>query len=306
MQEFIFIITNILLPILILIAAGFIFQKIFKTDVRTFSRLVVYLLIPVMIFVRFYQIESLDAFFIVIPFVLLLQAVMYIVALVVSVLAGYTKSIRNAFINSMVLLNTGNYGIPLIELVFKGHPVAAASQMFIVVTQNITSNTFGVFYASAGSASRKAALKNMLKMPAIYVIALITVIKIAGFEVPQPVLAPLSQISNAFIAFALITLGVQLAEVRPGGSIKKVLAVSLIKVTAAPLAGFGIALLLGIEGLLAQALIIGISTPTAVNSAIIAGQFGNEPDFAAQVVFTTTLLCTFTIPLVIYLCGIWF
>ena len=250
--------------------------------------------------------DSLEGLFIVIPFVIILQVCMYFVALGVSVLAGYTKSIRNAFVNSMVLINTGNYGIPLIDLVFKSHPVAVASQMFIVVIQNITSNTFGVFNASAGSASRKAALKNMLKMPAVYVILLIIVIKLAGVRIPQPVLTPLSHIANAFIAFALITLGVQLAEIRPGFSIKKVLAVSAIKVVAAPLAGFGIALLLGINGLLAQALIIGISTPTAVNSAIIAGQFGNEPDFAAQVVFATTLFCTFTIPIVIYLCGIWF
>ena len=65
--------------------------------------------------------------------------------------------------------------------------------------------------------------------------------------------------------------------------------------------GFGLVLLLGIHGVLAQALVVGIATPTAVNSTLLADEFGNEREFAAQVVITTTVFCTVTLPLVIYL-----
>ena len=88
--------------------------------------------------------------------------------------------------------------------------------------------------------------------------------------------------------------------------IKDVLIASVIKVAVAPAMGFALVLLFGIKGLLAQAMIIGISTPTAVNSAIIAREFDNEPDFAAQVVLSTTIFCTFTLPLVIYFVRVYF
>jgi predicted permease len=110
----------------------------------------------------------------------------------------------------------------------------------------------------------------------------------------------LGYISDAFVAFALIGLGVQLAEVKFGRKMGKVMLVSTIKVIIAPLTGFALALLLNIHGILGAALIIGLSTPSAVNSATFALEFGNEPEFAAQVVFMTTVLCTFSLPLVIY------
>jgi predicted permease len=58
-------------------------------------------------------------------------------------------------------------------------------------------------------------------------------------------------------------------------------------------------MMLGIKGVLGAALIIGISTPSAVNSAVIAQEFNNEPEFAAQVVFMTTVFCTVTLPPII-------
>ena len=201
----------------------------------------------------------------------------------------------------MVLFNSGNYGIPLIELVFKSNPIATASQLFIVVMQNLTSNTFCVFQASAGSSTKKEAWKNMLKMPALYVLALVAIVKLTGFEIPRSVMIPLDYLANAFIGMALLMLGVQLASVESRFQMRDVFSISLIKIILAPAIGFGIVLLFGIKGVLAQALVIGVSTPAAVNTVIIAREFDNEPDFAAQIVVMTTLICTFSLPVVIYL-----
>ena len=301
MTELLYILQEISLPIILLILTGFGFQKIFKTNVRTYSKLMIYLLIPVVIFTKLYDMDiTWDFFMIVVPFIVLLEICMFFLAILIAVIFKYQKSMRNALSNAFILFNTGNYGIPLIELVFKSNPVATASQLFIVVIQNITSNTVGVFQASSGNASRKKALKNVIKMPSLYVLVLVALIKITHLEIPSTIMIPLGYISDAFIGFALITLGVQLADVKLGHRFKEVLTTSIIKVILGPALGFALVLLLGIKGLLAQALVIGISTPSAVNSAIFAKEFGNEPDYAAQMVVATTAFCTFTLPVIIY------
>ncbi len=183
---------------------------------------------------------------------------------------------------------------------FRSNPVAMASQILIIVIQNITLNTFGVFQASSGNASRSEALKNTLKMPALYAIAIIALIKLLNVTIPEPVLVPLNHIADGFIGLALISLGIQLAEVTAGFALKDVIMGSVIKVISAPLLGFMLVTLLGVKGMLAQALVIGISTPTAVNTAIIAMEFDNEPEYTTGIVLMTTLFCMFTLPVVIY------
>ncbi len=301
MTEMLFILEEISLPIIILIAAGFIFQKIFMVDIRTFSKLSIYLLVPVLVFTKMYGIDISGEFFAqVVPYVLLLQVCMYVIAVIFSAVFRFNRSIRKAFTNSLVLINTGNYGIPLIDLVFKSNPLAMASQIFIVAIQNVTTSTFGVFQASSGSASKKRALLNMIKMPTIYAILLVVLIKACHITIPATLLIPLNYISDGFIMFALLALGVQLASVKLGYRLWQVIGVSALKVIVAPLTAFGLVTLLNIEGVLGAALIIGLSTPTAVNTAILAQEFNNEPEFAAQVVFMTTVLCTFTLPIVIF------
>lgn len=306
MADMLYILENISLPIILLIAAGFGLQKIFKLDLRTFTKLNMYFLVPVVVFVKLYGTDiTWDFLAQVMPYLILFHLCMYLFALTVSAIMRFRKSMRNAFTNSLLLINTGNYGIPLIDLAFKNSAIPMASQIampsqiFIITLQNMISYTFGVFQASSGNSSRKRALLNIIKMPVLYAILLVVILKLCGVTVPQTIMTPLDYLSNAFIAMALTNLGVQLADTRLGKGLGKVVAVSVIKVIIAPLTGFALVLLLGIKGVLAAALIIGLSTPTAVNSAVIAQEFNNEPEFAAQVVFMTTVFCTFTLPPVI-------
>ena len=47
-------------------------------------------------------------------------------------------------------------------------------------------------------------------------------------------------------------------------------------------------------GMTAQALLIASAMPTSVNSAVIAEEYKNYPDFAAQVVLFSTIISAFT------------
>ncbi|MFP3390431.1 hypothetical protein [Brevibacillus sp. SIMBA_040] len=58
---------------------------------------------------------------------------------------------------------------------------------------------------------------------------------------------------------------------------------------------------MGLGGITAQALFIVSAIPTSRNSAALALEYGNEPEFAAQAVLVSTLLSTVTLTMCITL-----
>lgn len=301
MSTLISIITDIILPIFILIAIGYVSQKKLHMDVRTFTKLNIYIFIPTIIFTKIYRAEATWQLF---STVLIYLAIIFIIMLtlgeVIARLLRYPRPIRKAFINSLLFFNGGNYGLPLVELAFQS-TIATTAQIFIMLIQNTLSNTFGVFQASSGRGGNKEAFKNVLTMPALYVLILVAVVKALHIVVPDFLMIPLESLSGGFIPIALITLGVQLAEVKVSTRVKDILISSSIRLVVAPILGFFLVQLMGVEGVLAKSLIIGISTPTAVNMAIIAKEFNNEPEYASQIVFVSTVLSVITISALIYL-----
>ncbi|NLC68351.1 MAG: AEC family transporter [Clostridiaceae bacterium] len=302
MGTFIYIITSIIFPIFFLIAAGFAIQKKFKMDTKTLTRLNLYLFIPAVLFLKIYETKvTFDFFAQVIVFVIVIQAAMILIGNLISKVLGYSRSVKKAFCNSLLFFNSGNYGLPLVDLVFNGDPVAVASQIFVMLVQNITTNTYGVFQASSGNSTTRTALKNILKMPSIYVISAIILIKSLGITLPGQVLIPLEYFSRGYISLALVTLGAQLAEIKIEIKARDIMASAVTRLIISPLLGFFLLQAMGIKSILAQALVIGVSTPSAVNSALIAKEFDNEPEYASQVVFVSTILSALTITIVIYL-----
>jgi len=72
-----------------------------------------------------------------------------------------------------------------------------------------------------------------------------------------------------------------------------------LKLLVAPCIGVALTFLLGLDGLLAQVLIISTSMPTAVNVMLLCLEFDNNPDYAARAVFYSTLLSPVTVTLTI-------
>ncbi|WP_305473934.1 AEC family transporter [Bacillus sp. EB600] len=73
-----------------------------------------------------------------------------------------------------------------------------------------------------------------------------------------------------------------------------------------PSIAFMIIFILKLEGTTGQALFIASSFPTSRNSALFALEYGNHPEFAAQVVLLSTLFSMMTVTIVVFLSGILF
>jgi malate permease and related proteins len=302
MAMFLHILSDIILPILVLALIGFVAQKFLRFDIRTLIRLNLYLFVPAVLFVKVYRAEVSLAFVgIVFGVVTLVVLVMWGLGEGVSGLLHAPRSRRKAFTNSLTFFNSGNYGLPLSELVFAANPLAATVQIFIMLIQNVTGNTFGAYQASSGQSSGRQALKNVLKLPAIYVLVVVGLVKAVGLTMPPIVLLPLDYLSAGFVAMALVTLGAQLAEIRFDFHVRDILLSCLIRLVVAPALCYGLVVAFGLHGVLAQSLILGVSTPTAVNTAILAREYENEHEYASQIVLVSTLLSVVTISVVIFL-----
>ena len=95
--------------------------------------------------------------------------------------------------------------------------------------------------------------------------------------------------SNALVPIALITLGVQLAKTSFEFRNKDVYISNFIRLVGGPLIALAFIYLFGMKGIMAQTIMISSAVPTAVNSALIAVETDNHPDFASQVVMSSTL-----------------
>ncbi len=295
------IFTQNILPIFLLIAAGFLLGKLYKIEMTTLTRINLCLFVPAFTFRNLYVTaigsDALKA----LGFSLSLLLVLLGVAVVVGRLLRLPLPRRKAFQNAVAFYNSGNIGIPLVTLVFATAPAAVASlalatQVMVLVVQNITTNTLGYYNASAAKHHWTKALGAAFRMPTVYAVPLAFLCKALPFQIQATAIWPaLDLLSNGLVPIALVTLGVQLTQSRFRLNDRTVPLALLLRLVGAPLLAFVLLRVWGIQGVVAQTLLMTSAVPTAVNTALIAVDCKNEADFATQVVVSSTLLCAITL-----------
>lgn len=308
MDIFLHILINNVLPLSIVISIGVVMHRIFDLDIKTLSKLNFYLFSPAIMFELLYETEiSLKLFGQVVWFFLLFMGAQYVVLEAVVRLRRHDAGMRSAMRNSVLFYNSANYGIPINQLAFSGNPYTLAVQVIVMMLQSLVPNTYGIYSVNAHKTHWRDIRRVILSMPVIYVIPLAFLMR--GFEVPLPESIDISvgYLSNAFIGTALFTLGVQLGSIR--GTLSRKLAVdvglsSALRLIAGPLLAWGVVLLLGLDGLMASALIVSSAVPTSLSSVLLAVEFDNEQDFASQTVLVSTVCSIATVTAVIYMLNI--
>lgn len=296
------ILSHNVIPLCIMIGLGAVMERHFKLDIRTFSKLIFYLFTPVMLFKMLYESRlSAGILLQIVGFIVFFLLVLYAIVDGVARLRGLTGGMRSAMRNSVLFYNSANYAIPLNQLVFAGNPFTMSVQLIVMVFQSILPHTYGVYAVNAHKSSTKQIMKTILGMPAIYVIPLALLMNAFRIPVPKPIFEPITYISNGYVALSLLTLGVQLGQmVWRIDQLWEVLISNALRLIAGPLIGFGIVMAMGLEGLLAQALVLSCAVPTSLSSVLLSVEFDNEPEFAGQAVFASTLFSIVTVTAVIY------
>lgn len=318
MQVFLYILGNNIVPIFTLIFLGYILNKAFELDIFTLTKINLYLFVPIFMFVNLYTTVIDLTLLKALVFGLIMLVLNMLLASLVSKLRGYDLLLRSAFKNAVMFYNSGNIGVPLITLVFSSAPyviggqtpylsLAVTTQVMILVVQNVSTNTLGFFNAGRAHLNLKDSLIKILKVPTVYVIPLALIFKALPVDLTTTAFWPgLEFVRQGLISIALITLGVQLSRTTFNFKDRETYLAVTIRLLGGPLLAFMLLKVMGISGIVAQTLMISSSVPTAVNTALIAVEFDNRPDFASQAVMVSTLLSTLTLTFVIYLARILF
>lgn len=295
------ILTNVILPLSTLIGLGMFLQRKFNFDMSTLSKLNTYLLLPAVSFENIYTSKiGVEILFKTIGFFSLQSLLLILLSTGLAKVFKFERSLSSAFNNSVVLSNSGNFGVPVSQLVFYNNPLGQSIQVVVTTCQNLLTYTYGLMNSLSAKSSALQALTKFVKNPIFYAILLGLLLDTFSIKIPMLILDPIENISHAFLAMALITLGAQSAYLNfTKPNLPLVLSI-LSRLVLSPCIAIIIIFLLKLEGTTAQALLIASSFPTSRNSALFALEYGNHAEYAAQAVILSTLFSSITVTMVVY------
>ncbi|GAK03896.1 LOW QUALITY PROTEIN: membrane protein [Geomicrobium sp. JCM 19037] len=289
---------DVVLPILLLMTLGMFLQKKFDFHLRTITKLITYCFMPAAVFLNISQ----SAF----DYQLIGQLFLYLLLFMSSLMllgTGLAKLLkletpeRAALKNSISLMNAGNYGLPISQLIFSANPLGVSIQIFIIVIQNILTYSYGLY--NLMSASNRFVFRRSFACRS-YMLILGLIFQILDVPLPNFALIPLEQLADAFMALALFLLGAQLANIKLK-TFHQVIVWSLLgRLFVSPALALLFIYLLGIDGVMAQSLLIASALPTSRNTATLALEHQVAPELHAQVVLYSTLVSSITVTVVIY------
>lgn len=302
MSYFLQILLSNVMPIIIIITIGALLYRAFKLDVKTLAKLNFYVFAPAIIFKLIYESQlTWTTILQVLLFLGVFSISLFVVVEIVCRLKQYNGSMKSAMRNSVHLYNSGNYAIPLNQLVFAGSTVSLSVQAVVMMTQNLAGNTLGIYSVKAHKSTFRATILTILSFPSLYCIPVAFILR--GYKIGIiPTLAiPLNYVAEAFVSVALITLGAQLGAMKWEIQFSNVFLSNTLRLLVGPALGFLVVWVLGIEGIVAQALVLSCAVPTSVLCLMLAVEFDNEVEFSSQAVLSSTLFSVFTVTIVISL-----
>lgn len=304
MSYLIYILTNVILPIFIIIGIGFGFQKKLHFNTSTMAKLQFYIFIPALLFTKIYQTDVTARKFMLLTLIMvIIFSVLLFISIILSRRSKLSKKVQSSFVNSIIFFNSGNYCIPLLTFLFIDKPnilnVALSIQVIIMLSQSVLINTYGIFNTNNGSKKVKESLLETFKIPMIYAVIIALLLRGLHVSVKGPIWDTLDIIGNGMVPLALITLGAQLAKTKISFKMPKVYLSNFMRLVISPLLAIVFVKLFSITGVEAQVIVICSGAPTAVNTVLMAIEYDNEPELSSQIVFLSTLISIITMSILI-------
>ena len=293
-----FLFSKVLAPILLLIALGALLQKRHPVQVQTLSNLQLHLFIPAFLFVHIADSKlTMGQIAGIAGSILLIQALL---ALPLYGLLAWKKVPRETLavvLLASVIFNAGNFGIPVALRAF-GKP-GGEVQALVIMTANLSLWVLGYGLSAAITGGGWQGLREILKLPILYILAAGLAIRATGWQLPEPMDYALHLVSDGLVPLALVTLGVQLATQWRMPRWRLILPVAFFKLLALPAIAALVVWKLGLWPWPGAQLIVASAGPTAVNSIFLAIEQKGDIELAAECVFWTTLLAALTVTVIL-------
>ena len=290
MALFIDILTKVTLPIITLVALGWLLQGRLKLDIGTLNRLQVYVVMPAFL-VHFlsFGTQPISVVWPVFYFGAVLFMFLIPIGWLASILLGQRRSLGPMMGLGTAYANVGFFGIPVTQLAFGADYLIYQSVLTALTAVLVC--TVGVALLAPAGNSRLAKLRTAFETPLIPAVLIGLALKGAGIELPTVVAQPMQFLGSIFTPLALYTLGAQIAatstfrfEVVPQTLML------LLKFLVAPLMAWWICTVMGLPRDVTNVLVVAAATPVGVLITIFAAEYKTEPEFISTAVVVSTAL----------------
>lgn len=292
-------IAGIILPVFLIIAAGYGYARlrgpIVKTDLASVNRLSIELLCPLLLFSALAAKE----FDLVANLPLLAAGAMIalgsgLIAWPVARLLGYDP---RTLVPPMIYNNCGNMGLPLAVLAFGPTGLSEAVAMFMACS--LVYFTVGIRIMESGRSGPSRATLKMFASPMMA--AMLLGMVFAAFRVPLPaaLLQAMRMMGEAGIPLMLLALGVRMTDV----SLQS-WRIGLVGAVLCPLTGLAVAevltMLLPLTDVQRGQMFLFAALPPAVFCFMVAENYKQEPERVAAIVLLGNFAALAFVPL-----GLW-
>lgn len=277
---------NVIVPVLVVAGTGFLLGRVFTLDAGTISKIALNALTPALCLHVLLTTEVSGQ----------VGATLVIAYVVVSLLGAAVGGLltprvsaptRRAVMASVAISNSGNMGLPI--ALFALGQAGFEQSVLLFLASVVLGFVVGPLLFGSGKGS-VAALKGLLKLPALWTIAIALLMRVFDWSLPLGVMRGVEMLSDATLPIVLLALGIQLGATEKVRLTRAVITASLVRVGAMPFLSLGVGLLFGLSGVPLQALVLAGAMPTAVNAFLLSMEYQGDVRTVADTVTVSTLL----------------
>lgn len=290
MDLFIDILNRVTLPIIALVAIGYLMQGRLKLDIGSLNRVQVYVVMPAFL-IHFLATgkQPLSAIWPVFYAGIILFLFQIPIGWLTTILFRQRASLGPMMGLGTAYANVGFFGIPVAMLAFGADYVIYMSVMTALMTILICTVGVALLAPSGGSFTSK--LKTAFETPLIPSVALGLLLRGFEVEIPTVIAQPMQFLGSIFTPLALYTLGAQIAAAKNLRFewLPQIL-ILVLKFLIAPALAWGLCLYLQFPRDVAAVIIVAAATPVGVLVTIFAAEYKTEPEFISTAVVISTAL----------------
>ena len=279
--------AGIILPVVSIIALGWLYAWRAKPDMATVNRISMNVLAPALVFSA---LASKD-FDVAANRMLIVGSIAVVLGsgLLAWPVARLLREQPRTFVPPMMFNNCGNMGLPLAVLAYGSAGFSPMVALFTI--SNLLQFTVGVWILD-----HHARFGSLLRSPIVLATVLGFAFAIAHPPFPEWLMVAIKLVGDALIPMMLLSLGVRLYETSFGEW-----RIGVIGGVLCPLTGLAIAVplapVLGLDRMQQGLLILFGCLPPAVLNFMVAEQFRQEPGKVASIVLIGNLLSIVFVPL---------
>lgn len=297
--------VDLQITIFLMLLAGYVLTKrgLLDTSARkTLTSLLVNFVIPCNIIVSFLIEFNRDILRDTLAILIISVGIQILTPLLGRVLYPGNDERRLAVLRySTVVSNAGYMGNPIVYDLFGLQGLLYAS--IYLIPQRIVVWVAGVSYFT--DAKDKNIMKKILTHPCIVSVFIGIALMISQVQLPTAIVKSLTYGSNCVMTISMVLIGSILAGIELRSMVSKtILWYSFVRLILIPGLVLAACRLAGVSPMVSIIATMLAGMPAGSTTAILAAQYGGDDEFAAKVIFVSTLLSLVTIPALCLAAGI--